>query len=130
MYRVLSTAYRKIMGEIKSFKELLVWKKSMDLTKLIYNISEKLPSSEKFCLIDQMRRASISIPSNIAEGFRRQHSREFRQFLCISRGSLAELETQLMLANDIYNIDQSQLEESVRLIDYVSRMIWNLIKRL
>jgi four helix bundle protein len=117
------------MGQIKSFKELLVWQKSMGLVRLVYALCESLPPAERFCLSEQMRRAAISIPSNIAEGFRRQHNKELKQFLCIARSSLAELETQILIATQLYLIEKSLLDESLQLIDYISRMLWNLGKR-
>ncbi len=79
-------------------KEMDVWKRSMDLAEAVYKISEKFPSNEIFGLTSQMRRAAVSIPSNLAEGFARKSKREFLQFLNISLGSLAELETQILLA--------------------------------
>lgn len=82
---------------INSFKDLIVWQKSMDLVESIYRITEKLPSKEQFGLISQMRRAAVSIPSNIAEGYGRQSKGSYTQFLSISRGSLLELETQTEL---------------------------------
>ena len=82
---------------ISNYKELDVWKKSMEVAIKVYKLVKFLPSEEKFCLSDQMRRAVISIPSNIAEGNQRYSSREYKHFLTISKGSLAELETQLLL---------------------------------
>jgi len=80
---------------IKSYKDLEIWKKSVELVKDIYIITKDFPKSETYALVDQIRRASLSIPSNIAEGHSRQHKREFKQFLFVALGSLAELETQL-----------------------------------
>ena len=79
-------------------KELDVWKKSMDLVVVIYDITSKFPSDERFGLISQMRRAAVSIPSNIAEGAARRGDKEFIQFLMIALGSLSELETQYLLS--------------------------------
>lgn len=90
---------------IKSFKDLLVWQKSFELTEVIYNLSTKLPASEKFGLASQMQRSAASIPSNIAEGCSRNNRGEYLQFIGIARGSAAELETQLLLAEKIYSID-------------------------
>jgi len=79
-------------------KELDVWKKSMDLVATIYKITQLFPDSEKFGLTSQMRRAAVSIPSNIAEGAARKGNKELQQFLYIAIGSLAELETQYLIA--------------------------------
>jgi len=81
--------------EKSSYRGLLVWQKSLDLTAAIYKLVKKLPKEELYALSDQMRRAVISIPSNIAEGQDRNTKKEFIQFLHVSRGSKAELETQL-----------------------------------
>jgi four helix bundle protein len=83
---------------VKSFRDLDVWRLGVELAELIYRCTAGFPKSEVFGLSSQMRRAAVSIPSNIAEGRARKSSREFLHFLSISRGSLAELETQLELA--------------------------------
>ena len=80
-------------GNIKSYKDLLVWQRGVALVKTVYVLSENLPAAERFGLTAQMRRAAVSVPSNVAEGFGRQASGEYRHHLAISRGSLAELET-------------------------------------
>ena len=79
------------------YKELIVWQKSMDLVSEVYKLVKKLPKEETYVLSDQMRRSAISIPSNIAEGNARQSTKEYIYFLSIARGSIAELETQLLL---------------------------------
>lgn len=83
------------------YKDLIVWQKSFLLAKLVYKITEKFPKAEIYSLIDQTRRCSISIPSNIAEGYSRLSSKQFLSFLRISLGSLSELETQLLLSKEI-----------------------------
>lgn len=85
----------------KSFKDLIVWQKSYLLVKEIYQITQKLPKEEMYGLSQQLRRAAVAIPSNISEGYGRQHNREYRQFLSIAYGSLCELETQYLLAIDL-----------------------------
>ena len=82
---------------VKNYTELLVWRKAMELTAEVYRIVKMLPKEELFALSDQMRRAAVSIPSNIAEGQARTSTREFLKFLSIAKGSKAELETQLIL---------------------------------
>lgn len=86
------------MGTIKSYKDLLVWQKSMNLVEAAYELTEKFPQSEIYGITNQLRRAAVSIPSNIAEGFSRGHRQEYAQFVHIAFGSGAELETQLAIA--------------------------------
>lgn len=81
--------------------DLVAWQRAIELVKLIYRVTESLPESEKFGLIAQMRRAAVSVPSNIAEGAARRSSKEFTQSLYVARGSLAEIETQLMLCREL-----------------------------
>lgn len=109
------------------FKELKVWSKAMQLSRQIYQIARCLPPEERFALSDQMRRSAISIPSNIAEGHGRQSEREFLQFLFISRGSLYELETQLMLCKELYMIDEVLLTDAIDSIVQTKKMLGSLI---
>jgi len=90
---------------IKRHRKFAVWQKAMELTEHIYVFTQLLPTEEKFGLISQMRRCSVSIPSNIAEGASRHSDKEFLRFLNIAKGSLAELETQLILCSRLYNLD-------------------------
>ena len=83
---------------MQSYKDLLVWKKSMAVVELVYHVSQKFPSDERFGLVSQMRRAAVSVPSNIAEGRKRSTRRDFRQFIILAYGSASELETQLEIA--------------------------------
>ena len=102
------------MGLIKTYKDLDIWQKGMDLSVLIYEVTKKFPVDEKFGLISQMRRCAVSIPSNIAEGSARNSYKEFVKFLHIALGSLAELETQLLLATRLGYLEkdfQIQTEE-------------------
>ena len=108
-------------GKVKarSFKDLLVWQKGMVLAKGIYEITRPFPDHEKFGLVSQMRRAAVSIPSNIAEGQAPHTTKEFIQFISYAEGSVAELETQLMLAADsgyCLPCQVEQAEEVFRLI--------------
>ena len=97
------------MDKIKSYTDLLVWQKSMELVKEVYVITKTFPKEEIYGLTSQMRRASVSIPSNIAEGFMRQHKPEMIQFLFISLGSCGELHTQLVIAKELGFITDGQL---------------------
>ncbi len=89
------------------YKELDVWKESKELVKLIYSLTNRLPSSEQFGLIPQIRRSAISVPSNIAEGVGRNHSKDTIQFLYIARGSLYELETQLVISKELFSLEEN-----------------------
>ncbi len=116
------------MTVIKSYKELIVWQKSMVLVKYIYKITSNFPNDEKFGLVSQMKRSSVSIPSNIAEGWGRLSRKNYIQFLRISRGSLFELETQLLITKDLNYIKDSQ--EIENLIVEISKMLNSLIRKL
>ena len=112
---------------IKSHKDLIVWQKSYDLVKLVYLFSDNLPKSEQFGLVSQMRRCAVSIPSNIAEGHQRHNQREYRQFLGIAQGSAAELETQLLLSAELFELDA---QSSLDLLYEVQKMLKSLCKKL
>ncbi len=109
------------------FKQLDVWKQSMDFVFDIYGLIRLLPAEERFGLCDQLRRAAISVPSNIAEGQSRNSSKEFIHFLSISKGSLAEIETQLILCSRLGYIDDSIINDFINRIGSISRMIKGLI---
>ncbi len=116
------------MAVLKSYRELIVWQKAMVLVKEIYQLTSSFPDDEKFGLISQMRRAAISIPSNIAEGWGRLSRKNYIQFLRISRGSLFELETQILIIKDLKYINDSKEIED--LITEISKMLNSLIKKL
>ncbi|MCC6323352.1 four helix bundle protein [Candidatus Nomurabacteria bacterium] len=112
---------------IKSYKDLIVWQKGYELVKQVYKITSKLPQAEVFALQSQMRRSAVSIVSNIAEGSSRKTRKDYCQFMHIAYGSTSELETQLFLCKDLYNIPvESQLE----LITEVSKMLRAIINKL
>ena len=115
---------------IRSYRELDVWKKGIELVKETYKLTEKFPEREKYGLVAQMRRSAISIPSNIAEGFRRYHNKEYRQFLYVSLGSCAELETQVTIAKQLEYIRESEEADLLEVLDHIGRMITNLLKKL
>lgn len=113
---------------MKSHKDLTVYKTSIDLVVDIYEISQKFPDAEKFGLTSQIRRAAVSIPSNISEGAARNSKKDFIRFLYIALGSLAETETQLEITQRLGFIKEySEIEEK---IIYIRRMILKLIKNL
>ncbi|MHC4221669.1 MAG: four helix bundle protein [Planctomycetota bacterium] len=109
----------------RSFKDLIVWQKGYRLVLEIYKVTKGFPKMEIYGLSQQMRRAAVSIPSNVAEGYGRGHKKEYNQFLSIAYSSLLELETQYMLARDIGYLNGSQLVE--KLIDEVGRMLYRMI---
>jgi four helix bundle protein len=116
--------------ENSSYKGLLVWQKAMDVTALIYKLVKKLPKEELYSLGDQMRRAAVSIPSNIAEGQDRHSKKEFIQFLHMSRGSKAELETQLLICVRVGYLNENDILEVENLLAEIGKMITSLINRL
>jgi four helix bundle protein len=113
-----------------SYKDLLVWQKGIKLVKLIYQITQTPPAEEKFGLVSQMRRAAVSVPSNIAEGQARYSTGEFVQFLSLAEGSVAELETQLIIAAELgkYSLDQDR--EAFELISELRKMLDALRRKL
>jgi four helix bundle protein len=117
-------------GEINSYRDLLVWQKSMILAKQIYLMTRAFPEDERFGLIPQMRRAAVSVPSNIAEGQARQGRREFVQFLSHAEGSLAELDTQLKLADDLGYCRNLNLPETVDRIVELQKMMASLRRKV
>lgn len=113
---------------IESYKQLVVWQKSIKLVKEIYFVTEKMPKSELYCLSTQMRRSAISIPSNIAEGYKRRNLGEYVQFLSVADASAAELETQIIICKDIYSkIDFTSVGS---ILSEVQKMLITMIKKL
>ncbi len=106
----------------RSYQDLEVWKSSIGFVKEIYQVTARFPSSEMYGLINQIRRAAVSVPSNIAEGQGRSSSKEFRQFLSISLGSLAEAETQLIITKEISYLSQEELNALLVKIDHIRKM--------
>lgn len=109
------------------YKELEVWKESKELVKIIYKITELLPSSEQFGLTNQIRRCAVSIPSNIAEGIGRNHAKDTIQFLFIARGSTFELETQIILAFELSFISNEDYNKSIEKIHLCMKLISGFI---
>jgi len=107
----------------RSYRDLQVWKESVDLVKQVYVATSDFPTSEIYGLTNQLRRAAVSIPSNIAEGQGRHSSKEFRQFLGIALGSLAELETQLIIANEVTYLDSDKLTPFLAALDNIRKML-------
>ena len=113
-----------------SFKNLKVWQKSMELVKLVYELTKSFPKEEVYGLNSQMRRAAISVASNISEGSQRTSDKEFEHFILMSRGSLAELETQ-RLASEMLGYGRQDLQQKISLlIEEVSRMLHSFHRKL
>jgi len=115
---------------VNSHKDLFVWQRSMDLVESIYRVTTSLPASEQFGLIAQMRRSAVSVPSNIAEGYGRQATGEYRHHLLISRGSLLELETQLLLCRRLKYSSEQESDPVLNEITEISKMLGSLIAKL
>jgi four helix bundle protein len=107
-----------------NYKELKIWKKSMDLVENVFQLLANIPNSEKYGLIDQIKRSSISVPSNIAEGAGRTSNKDFSRFLSFSRGSLNELNTQLIISYRLNFIENDQLNELEIKINEIQKMIY------
>jgi four helix bundle protein len=116
------------MGE--SFRDLTVWQRSIELTTCIYELSAAFPNSEIYGLTSQLRRAAISIASNIAEGAGRASKKEFRQFLSMARGSNCEVQTQLIIATRLKLGNQGQIAKAESLSHEVGRMLNGLLQSL
>ena len=114
--------------KVKSYEELVVWQKAMELTKRVYEAQRHLPKEEVYSLGDQIRRAAVSIPSNIAEGFGRESDKDFKHFLSIARGSLFETKTQLQLADSLGYLRFD--DELLGLFDEVGKLINGLARAL
>jgi len=112
----------------KSYKDLIVWQKAMDLVSVCYEIIESLPPRETYALGNQIIRAAVSIPSNIAEGYRRNGRAEYIQFCGIASGSAAEIETQLLIVKGIYKTKKT--EDALLLVTEVQKMLYALIRQL
>lgn len=115
---------------MKSYRDLVVWQKSMQISVLIYELIIKLPENERYGLIPQIKRSAISIPSNIAEGYGRNYKKDFSRFLQIARGSLYENQTQLELSLNLGFIEENDLKEIKELSLEIEKMLNSLIKKL
>ncbi len=118
------------MNSTKSFKDLIIWAKSHQLTLEIYRLTKNFPSDEKYGLISQIRRAAYSIPSNIVEGHSRKSKKEFLQFLNIAKGSLEELKYFIILSADLKYITKDQQHNLDELAEEVSKILYVFTKSL
>ena len=117
-------------AKAKSYKDLLVWQKGISLVKLIYQITGEFPPSETYGLAAQMRRAAVSVPSNIAEGQARNSTKEFIQFVSHAEGSAAELETQLIISRELGYSSSGKTSEAMDLVAELRKMLNALRRKL
>jgi four helix bundle protein len=115
-------------SQVGSYRDLVVWQEAMTLAELVYRLVELLPSSERFELSSQLRRAAVSVPSNVAEGYARGPSASYAQFLKIARGSLREIETQLLLASRLKLVGEAQTAPPLEQCDKVARLLHGLLR--
>lgn len=115
---------------VRGYRDLIVWQKAMDLVRRIYSLTVNFPADERFGLISQIRRAAVSVPSNIAEGQARHTSQEFIQFISHAEGSLAEVDTQLTLRNELGFCNVQQSADIFSLIEEIRKMLMSLRSRL
>jgi four helix bundle protein len=115
---------------VRSYRDLVVWQKGIALVKSIYMLSAKFPHSEVYALSSQLRRAAISVPSNIAEGHARQHTGEYRQFLYVALGSLAEVETQTCIAKELNYLSAEEYDTLLKQIVEIQKILNTIITRL
>jgi four helix bundle protein len=116
--------------KIRSYKDLEVWKKSIDIVTKIYKVTNSFPKDEIYSLVSQLRRSAVSIPSNIAEGWGRNKTKEYIQFLRIARGSLLELETQLIISNNLSYLNKQNMDNLLIKIKEINKMLNALINIL
>jgi four helix bundle protein len=125
--RMITTQSHK---SVQSFRDLEIWQRSMELTAMVYRLTKQFPREEIFGITGQLRRAAVSIPSNIAEGQGRLNTREFRQSLGVARGSNCELQTQLEIARALGYGDQKLLDEATVLSHRIGQMLFKLLSIL
>lgn len=115
---------------VKSYKDLLVWQKSMSLVFEVYRVIGNLPKEELYALSSQIRRSAVSVPSNIAEGQQRNSTKEFINFLSIAKGSNAELQTQLIICVGLHYLSEDEINTAMQLSNEVGKMLNALIDKL
>ena len=116
--------------QINSFRDLVVWQKAMTLVEWVYAITKTFPADERYALTSQLRRASVSVPSNIAEGYGRHSTKDYIRFLQIALGSAYELETQLELSTRLQLVGESEVKEALELCAEIEKMLIALASKL
>ena len=115
---------------MQSHRDLIVWQKGMQLVECAYHITKLLPKEETYALSDQIRRAAISVPSNIAEGYGRGSNKDYAHFLSIAKGSVNELDTQIRAAIMLGFVDEMMCQEALALCEECGKMLWVIIKKM
>jgi four helix bundle protein len=118
------------MTGIRSYRDLIVWQKSMKLVSEIYICSKEFPSDERFGLTSQMRRSAVSIPSNIAEGYGRNSTGDYKRFLQIAVGSLFELQTQIEIAFQLNYVNEDKYKSVFMICTEIDKMLYSLIQKV
>lgn len=118
------------MSAVKSFRDLIVWQRSVGLCLALYKLTQSFPRQEMYGLTSQLRRAGVSVASNIAEGFGRRSKSDYRSFLRVARGSVLEIQTQVFIARELQYGEPEKILEAEGLAEEVSRMLWVLIEKL
>ncbi len=119
-----------VSSEIQSYRDLVAWQKAFKLGLMIYRLTKRFPQEERFGLTSQLRRASVGVASNIAEGYGRQSRNEYVRFLKIARGSLYEIDTQLLFALELQYASRETFDQTKSLLDECSRVLGGLIRSL
>ena len=118
------------MSEVRTYRDLVVWQKGMDIVTKIYDLTRDFPASEIYGLTSQIRRCAVSVPSNMAEGYGRRSTQEYIRFLQIASGSLFELQTQLQISINLNYISNQKFAEMDNLISEIDRMLSSLINAI
>ena len=119
-----------MQDRIRNYKDLLVWQKAVELATVVYGVTQDFPKDEVYGLRAQIRRSAVSAPSNIAEGHARQYDKEFKQYLHVALGSLAELDTQLCISRKLHFVNEDDYATVTDQLNEIRRMIWGLIRKL
>jgi four helix bundle protein len=114
----------------QSFRELVVWQRAIDLTTLLYKLTQQFPREEMYGLTSQLRRAGISVASNIAEGYGRGSRGEYHNFLGMARGSTLEIQTQLVIARGLGFGNKNEISRAEELVDETSKMLWAIAHKI
>jgi four helix bundle protein len=117
-------------GKVKSYRDLIIWRKGIELVKEVYALTREFPKHETYALANQLQRSAVSVPSNIAEGQARQHTGEFRQFLYTALGSAAEVDTQIVIAYELGYITEQEANGIEQRVIELQKMTHTLISRL
>lgn len=115
---------------MQTYRDLIVWQKSIEMVKEVYLLVKKLPKEETYALSDQLRRAAVSVPSNIAEGYGRTSTKDYINFLCIARGSKCELETQLIICQELGYLSKDDIKSPMFLCEEIGKMLSGMTNKL